>query len=110
MAFEKGNQHAAKGKLFGDALKRAIAQDDGKRLRQAAESLLTNAAEGEPWALTMLADRLDGKAAQSVEVTHNRSLQELSLDELRARVADLLAGEAAASGDRPPAEGASLAH
>lgn len=110
MPFEKGHQHGAKSKLFEGALKRAIAQDDGKRLRAAAEALLTNAAEGEPWALNMLADRLDGKAAQSVEVTHNRSLQEMSLDELRSRVAELLTGEAATSGDRPAPGGPGVTH
>lgn len=46
------------------ALQRAMAQDDGKRLRDTAETLLDKASEGEPWAVQMLADRLDGKAAQ----------------------------------------------
>lgn len=51
------------------ALQRAMAQDDGKRLRDAAEKLLDKAAVGEPWALGMLADRLDGKVAQAVELS-----------------------------------------
>lgn len=46
---------------FLNALNRAIAQDDGKRLREAAEQLLTHAADGQPWAIKELADRLDGK-------------------------------------------------
>jgi hypothetical protein len=78
--------------MFEGALKRAIAQDDGARLRAAAETLLTKAADGEPWALQMLADRLDGKAAQSVEVKTTRSVEDCSLEELRDRVATLLAG------------------
>ena len=53
-------------KPFFDALNRAIKQDDAKRVRLAAEKLLDAAAEGEPWALGMLADRLDGKAAQTI--------------------------------------------
>lgn len=69
MAAPLGNQNAAKGKAFYGALSRAIAQDDGKRLRAAAEKLLDLASEGEGWALKELADRLDGKAAQSVAVT-----------------------------------------
>ncbi len=60
MPFEKGNTHGSKGRLFDGALRRAIAQDDGKRLRAAAEQLLNAAAEGEPWAINTLADRLDG--------------------------------------------------
>jgi len=54
------------GKPFLAALKRAIAQDDGKRVRECAETLLTKAAEGEPWAVGMLADRLDGKVTQPI--------------------------------------------
>lgn len=56
----------SKGKRFYDALDRAIAQDDSKRLRKSAEKLLDLAADGESWAMQMLADRLDGKPAQSV--------------------------------------------
>jgi len=69
MPFEPGNELGKKGKVFDGALRRAIAQDDGKRIRQAAEVLLDKAAEGEPWALNMLADRLDGKAAQGVTLS-----------------------------------------
>jgi hypothetical protein len=103
MPFEKGNTLGTKTKLFEGALRRAIAQDDGKRLRQAAEQLLTQAAEGEQWAIGMLADRLDGKASQAVEVTHRKPLEELSLDELRDRVAGMLAGtgQPQASADQP---------
>lgn len=56
-------------KPFLDTLNRAIAQDDAKRLRQCAERLLDLAAEGESWAVQMLADRLDGKPKQQTEVT-----------------------------------------
>lgn len=69
MAAPLGNKNAHKGRMWHDALKRAIAQDDGVRLRQAAETLLDRAAEGEGWAIKELADRLDGKAFQSVEIT-----------------------------------------
>lgn len=62
MGAPAGNQNAAKSRLFYGALQRAIAQDDGVRLRKAAEKLLTLAAEGEAWAVKELADRLDGKA------------------------------------------------
>lgn len=66
MAAPIGNQNAAKSRVFSDALRRAIAQDDGKRLRDAAEKLLDLAAVGEQWAVKELFDRLEGKAAQSV--------------------------------------------
>lgn len=102
MAFEKGNQLGAKSRLFDAALRRAIAQDDGKRLREAAEQLLNHAAEGEAWAINALADRLDGKAAQSVTV-ESPDVENLSLTELRNRVAAALAGlgNPGSSADQP---------
>lgn len=63
-----GNQNAAKGRVWRNALDRAIAQDDGKKLRAAAEKLLTAAAEGEEWAMKELGDRLDGKPGQAITV------------------------------------------
>ena len=50
---------------FKNALNRAIAQDDSVRLRAAVEKLLDLAAGGEQWAAMMLADRLDGRPAQT---------------------------------------------
>lgn len=68
-----GNRNAAgqqdTERPFRDALRRAIAQDDGKRLRDTAEKLLTLASEGEPWAVKELVDRTDGKAMQGVDVS-----------------------------------------
>ena len=60
-----GNTNAIKNKLWSDTLRRAIAQDSGDRVRQAAERLLDEAAKGEPWAIKELADRLDGRSVQS---------------------------------------------
>lgn len=73
MAWVKGQSGnpdgPSKQRRFFAALDRAIAQEDGKRLREAAEKLLTLASEGEPWAVQMLADRLDGKPAQQVTLS-----------------------------------------
>ena len=66
MAAPIGNQNAAKSRVFSDALRRSIAQDDGKRIRDAAERLLDLAASGEAWAVKEVFDRLEGKAPQSV--------------------------------------------
>lgn len=63
---QPGNTNASKSKPFWHAIDRAIAQEDGKRLRQAAEKLLDAAAAGEDWAIKELGDRLDGKPAQAV--------------------------------------------
>ena len=91
MAFEKGNTLGAKGRLFDGALRRAIAQDDGVRLREAAEQLLTLAAKGEGWALKELADRLDGKSQQNVSI-ERKDVRDLSLAELAAAMAAEIEG------------------
>lgn len=69
MPFEPGNKLSVKAKVFDQALRRAIASDDGARVRKAADTLLNLAAEGEAWALRELIDRLDGKAVQIAEIS-----------------------------------------
>lgn len=64
-----GNKNATKNKPFAEALNRAIAQDDGVRLRAIAEKLMTMAADGDIQAIKELADRSDGKAMQAVEAS-----------------------------------------
>lgn len=59
---------SSKERRFLAALDRAMAADDGKLLRRSAEKLLEQAAAGEPWAISMLADRLDGKPEQAVAI------------------------------------------
>ena len=51
---------------FVEALNRAIIQDEGKRLRAAAEKLLDNAAAGDLASQKELADRVDGKVMQAL--------------------------------------------
>lgn len=73
MAWKKGQSGNPNGTpkdyKFIATLQRAIAQDNAKRLRAAAEQLLTLAAEGEPWAVKELADRLDGRPVQQIAGT-----------------------------------------
>jgi len=76
--FEKGASGNPHGSIvnhpFRAAVARAIAQDNATRLRACAERLLDLAAAGEAWAVKELADRLDGKAHQSVSADLNGSL------------------------------------
>jgi hypothetical protein len=44
--------------MWSDSLRKAIAQDNGRRLRAFIEQLLNLASNGEPWAIKELADRL----------------------------------------------------
>ena len=62
---QSGNPQGS-ARPFLQALKRAIAQDDGVALRKAADQLLLQASAGEQWAVKELADRLDGKAKQQI--------------------------------------------
>lgn len=70
-----GNQNNRKGKPFLAMLNRLLTEDDltkpeGKRrLMRAGNQLLNQAADGEEWAIKELANRLDGKALQGVELT-----------------------------------------
>lgn len=61
-----GNTNATKNKVWISALNRAVAQDDGKKLRAAAEKLIDLAVAGDVGALRELGDRLDGKVAQAI--------------------------------------------
>ena len=80
---ESGNPGGSpREKRFLTALERAVIQDDSVKLRAAAEKLLDRAAEGEPWAIAMLADRLDGKPTQQFDMTVRRAAIELPDDEL----------------------------
>lgn len=87
MAFERGNKLGGAPKLFAAALKRAIAQDNGQRIRDCAEKLLDLAAAGEQWAVKELADRLDGKAPQSIDFQPPRDVTEWTLEQLTAHLA-----------------------
>ncbi len=69
MAAAIGNQYAAKAKLVTDAIRKAIVQEDGKRLRQGVDKLLDAFASGEPWAIEQVMNRLEGKPAQGVVVS-----------------------------------------
>lgn len=61
-----GNQNARKeNRLITDALRRAAKQDP-ESLREACLQVLQKAAQGDLAAFNVLADRLDGKPAQSV--------------------------------------------
>lgn len=69
----QNNKNAARAKLFQDSLRKIIVQEESlpekkRRLHKAADQLLNQAAKGEEWAIKELANRLDGKAVQGVEL------------------------------------------
>jgi hypothetical protein len=66
---QPGNQNARKGKLFYDALRIALVQEDKKKLRTITEKLVKSAENGEPWAIKEVMDRIDGKPIQATEIS-----------------------------------------
>jgi protein-disulfide isomerase len=87
MAFAKGNKHGEKSRVIEQALRRAVAQDDGVRLRRMVEAVLDKAAEGELAHIAWLADRLDGKPKQQIEQTIDANI---AFDETIGTAAGLL--------------------
>lgn len=64
-----GNNNATKGREFREALKRALAhrhETASNGLMEIAAKLVQAAEEGEGWAIKEIADRIDGKPAQSM--------------------------------------------
>jgi hypothetical protein len=69
---ESGNPRGrAIAKPFADALRMEIkeAGDNHQKLREIARKLLDKAADGDMSAINCLADRLDGKPSQALEVS-----------------------------------------
>lgn len=75
MGAPAGNNNAGKNRPWREAVDRAIAQSDGKALRDAAEKLLQLAAAGDVAAIKELGDRLDGKAIQMIAGDADNPLQ-----------------------------------
>lgn len=70
MAAPKGNQNAAKAKIWSAAIERALAEKSRAKgkvmLDECARALVDKAAEGDVSALKELGDRLEGKPVQAV--------------------------------------------
>src|SRR3974390_3108826 len=96
MAFKKGisgNPGGRSGeKIFTDALRLELNRIDPndkekrKKVNSLAEKLVRCALDGEGWAFNIIADRLEGKAAQPIDhnVVDNREISEYSDAELSA--------------------------
>jgi len=94
----KGNDFAARGARVRQSLERALARLGGtvdKGLDRVADQIVGLAVEGEQWACTMIADRLDGKPHTTIEmaVTDERPTA-LNAEQLADKLAGALAGRA----------------
>ena len=64
-----GNTNARKAnRAWSETIRRVVAQNDSEKLRAAAEKLVELAQAGDVAALRELGDRLDGKAAQQIQL------------------------------------------
>jgi hypothetical protein len=95
------NDNAHKGARFRSAVARALARKGGtidRGLDILCDKLVGAAAEGEQWALQMVAERIEGKAAQTVYVGEApEQIQGPDHDELTVRLARALIGRASGS-------------
>jgi hypothetical protein len=95
------NDNAHKGARFRSAVARALARKGGtidRGLDILCDKLVGAAAEGEQWALQMVAERIEGKAAQTVYVGEApEQIQGPDHDELTVRLARALIGRASSS-------------
>lgn len=84
---QPGNRNAKRGTAWRDAVRKAIAQDKGS-LDRLARRLIALAEGGDLAALKEIGDRLDGKAAQSHELSgpDGGPIRTMTLDELYGRI------------------------
>ncbi len=84
MAAAPGNQYAANGRRWRDAIDRALGMRSRREgieaLDALAEKLLTLADEGDLGALKELGDRLDGKSPQAIVGPDGGALQIQSIE------------------------------
>lgn len=75
---QPGNQNAAKGAEWRQAIKRALAHDSGKTYREGldtvAKKFIEAAKNGDPWAMKEIGDRMDGKPHQSIDASIDGNL------------------------------------
>lgn len=92
MAAPLGNQNAAKGKLWANAIKRAIARkaagDLNSGLDSLADKLVTACEMGDQWAIKELGDRIDGKPHQSVGVAGDEEGGPVKIEQIVIRAVD----------------------
>jgi hypothetical protein len=105
MAFQKGRSGNPGGRsserAFADALRAAVNAEDPatkrRKIVMIAEKVVELAVAGESWAVAQVADRLDGKPAQTMDMTiRQMAAKQLSDDEL----ADIAVGSG--EGDSQP--------
>lgn len=119
---QPGNKNAARGKDIRDAFRRAIARlgdkldGDESAYQKGLNALclvqVKAAVEGNLAAMHMIADRIDGKPHQSIDIglsanTPKEDMSDAELSDELARVRDLITGE---TGQDPSSDEPSQVH
>lgn len=100
MGWKKGESGNPKGpqktKPFADALHVALAEEcpirKARKLRLIANKLVDAAVEGEPWAVKEVMDRIDGKPAQTADISVTADHKHTHVSEALPETASWLAG------------------
>jgi hypothetical protein len=83
-----GNQNARKAKRWENAIKRALGKMGNDNLSagldRLADKVVTMALEGDPWAITEIGNRIDGKPRQQVEINGEFRHRDVSSEPLSA--------------------------
>lgn len=91
-------------RAFGQMLTRALVQEDYAKLRNVVDKLVAAGEDGQPWAIAMIADRLDGKAHQSVDVT-TRTAESVSEEHARLVAESYIESLRSSAGHGPKVSG-----
>jgi len=97
-----GNQNSKRFRIVRQAFLQELMKDgpEMKRLRAIADKVIVEAEAGEPWAIGMLFDRLEGRAISTVDLEASLDVKggEISRGERVARILELVAKD----GEDPP--------
>lgn len=96
MAAPKGNQNAAKGARWRDALERALDSyssgtiAEGRALFAIAKKVVEQAIEGDKDARAEIANRLDGKPTEYRESVVHKTIEHRTVSETDRQIAEML--------------------
>lgn len=82
-----GGANYRNGRLFSDTLRRALIQQDGKKLRAVIEAMCDKAAQGDTAMIALIIDRVDGKARSMMEMHIEKAVEEMSDEDIRRAIA-----------------------
>ena len=86
---QPGNINAQKRGAFLRELNKELTQSP-EQLRKAIRKLLEQASKGEPWAIQMLADRLDGKPISGKLIADSGDVDDEAVEHVNRAMEELL--------------------